>query len=117
MNVTFTLADAQHGAPATICLELTEALALNLISVARQVDTLVEWDEDCDTFEKSVVAALGGLRCTGRCSCGGHSVRSLDSVLAEMRSWAEDEDHLVVWDRDQWCFAICPDPAGMGVSS
>lgn len=106
MNITFTLADAEHGAPATICVELTEALQLNLISIARQVDVLVEWDEDCDTFEKSMCSALGG-----------ESARRIDSVLAEMRAWAEDEDHLIVWDRDERRFAICPDPATLTVQS
>jgi hypothetical protein len=102
-EVTFTVADAgEHfGAkPTTVTVRLGQAAALNLIAVARQVDALLEWDADADTFERSMVAALDGA-----------SQRSLDSILAEMRSWAEDESHLLVWDRDQKRFAVCPDPS------
>ena len=96
-TITFTFPkDSSPGAGrASVTVERTAALELNLIAVARQLDELLTWDSHCDSFEVDMRAALDGS-----------SARRIDSLLDEMRSWAEDEDRVLVFDRDTWCFAL-----------
>ena len=94
-TVTFTFNDPHGLSSATVSVQMTDALKLNLIAVARRVDQLVEWDAAAVTFERDMLAVLDGK-----------SARSVDSMLGEMRAWAEDQAHELVWDRDGQYFVV-----------